>query len=130
MDQNEFIGIGRRKCAVARVRIKAGSGKFLVNDKEFDFSKLSDATNTILTKPLKTVDMDGKLDLVVRVNGGGENGQMGAIALGLARALEQMDGNFRIPLKRAGLLTRDFRVKERKKAGRPGARKRFQFSKR
>ncbi len=130
MDQNEFIGIGRRKCAVARVRIKAGSGKFLVNDKEFDFSKLSDATNIILTKPLKTVDMDGKLDLVVRVNGGGENGQMGAIALGLARALEQMDGNFRIPLKRAGLLTRDFRVKERKKAGRPGARKRFQFSKR
>ncbi|MDR1665795.1 MAG: 30S ribosomal protein S9 [Puniceicoccales bacterium] len=130
MNSNEFSGVGRRKSAVARVRIKPGNGRCFVNDREVDFSQLSDSANTLFTKPLKVTQMEGKLDLFVRVAGGGEVGQMGAISMGLSRAIEKMNGELRAPLKEAGLLTRDSRVRERKKPGRPGARKRFQFSKR
>jgi small subunit ribosomal protein S9 len=130
METGDCVGIGRRKCAVARVRVRPGSGKVLINREEVDFSTLSDAANTLFLKPLKTVEMDGKVDLFVRVNGGGGVGRIGAISLGLSRALQKMNPSFREALKKEGLLTCDDRVKERKKPGRPGARKRFQFSKR
>ena len=126
----EFIGIGRRKTAVARVRISKGDNKWFVNGKELVRSDLSDDLNSSLMKPLRTVALEEGIYLRAYVQGGGFVGQMGAIVLGLSRALEKMNPEWRFALKKAGLLTRDSRVKERKKPGQPGARKRFQFSKR
>lgn len=126
----EFVAVGRRKTAIARVRIKRGSGKWIINEKEVERSKLSDTINTLLVRPLKVVDMEDSIDFRIRVHGGGEMGQMEAISLGLARALEKMNATWRLSLKKEGLLSRDSRSKERKKPGQPGARKRFQFSKR
>lgn len=128
--KEEFLGTGRRKNAVARVRISRGSGQFTVNDKELNVYCYTEDLSRSASAPLAIVEMLDQIDVRVSVFGGGPNGQAGAIAHGLARALQTMDENLRSPLKKAGLLTRDPRMKERKKSGQPGARKRFQFSKR
>ncbi|MFA5257178.1 MAG: 30S ribosomal protein S9 [Opitutales bacterium] len=129
--QNVFVTIGRRKTASARVRLlSGGSGKITVNEKEGDVYLYDAALLSIATKPLRTVQTEEQFDIIVRVAGGGPFGQAVAISHGLARALEKFNPEWRIALKKAGLLTRDPRERERKKSGQPGARKRFQFSKR
>lgn len=126
-----IFATGRRKRASARVRIvPEGSGKFTVNGKDMDVYCYSESLARVAEGPLNTVEMKGQFDVIAKVQGGGPNGQAEAIAHGLARALEKFDGELRIKLKRAGHLKRDPRRRERKKAGQPGARKRFQFSKR
>ena len=129
-DLVEFLGTGRRKTSVARVRLAVGTGKFTINGKSFEDYCYQEETQKIALSPLVTAGMTGKVDIRVNVFGGGAHGQAGAIRLGIARALCAMDINFRQALKKAGHLTRDGRAKERKKPGQPGARKRFQFSKR
>lgn len=126
----EFVTVGRRKTAVAKVRLSKGTGVWTINGKEVDRSKLSDEINALLVKPFRTVGDEDGLNFRAFVSGGGYMGQVDAIVLGIARALEKMNPEWRLPLKKAGLLTRDARSKERKKPGRPKARKRFQFSKR
>ena len=123
-------GTGRRKTAVARVRLLPGDGKWLVNDVAIEEYIHSEAMRQYLNQPLALTGLTGKFDVVVSANGGGISGQSGAIRHGLARALVASDANLREVLKKAGCLTRDSRMKERKKPGQPGARKRFQFSKR
>ena len=126
----EFIGTGRRKTSTARVRIKEGTGKYLINGRELmDYCKTEQQQKAVIS-PLTTVEKTNSVDVSVNVSGGGGTGQSGAIRHGLSRALEKMDAELRIPLKRAGHLRRDPRKIERKKTGQPGARKRFQFSKR
>ena len=125
------MGTGRRKTAVARVRLTAGgSGKITVNGRAVENYFTVENQRTIAVKPLETVEMNEKDDVRVRVAGGGNAGQAGAVRLGIARALEKYNGELRQPLKDAGHLSRDPRKKERKKPGQPGARKRFQYSKR
>ncbi|MDR0647618.1 MAG: 30S ribosomal protein S9 [Puniceicoccales bacterium] len=126
----EFVAVGRRKTSVARVRIAKGNGQWFINGKEMVRSKLPDSVNALLIKPLRVVDVEENINFRTYARGGGEMGQMQAIALGLARALEKMNPEWRSALKKEGLLTRDPRSKERKKPGQVGARKRFQFSKR
>ncbi len=123
-------GTGRRKTAVARVRLVSGSGKWIVNDKAIENYIHSDALRQYLAQPLSLTGLTEKYDVVVSAKGGGISGQSGAIRHGLARALIAADATLRDVLKKAGCLTRDSRMKERKKPGQPGARKRFQFSKR
>jgi len=125
-----FTGTGRRKTATARVRLQSGTGKLVVNGRDFDryFSHENFAKQAYA--PLLTVDMKEKIDITVNVAGGGVAGQAGAVAHGIARALQKMNMELRPALKKAGHIKRDPREKERKKAGQPGARKRFQFSKR
>ena len=123
-------GTGRRKSAVARVRIRPGKGHFLINGRKIDqfFTKPQDRQD--MTAPLELVQLKDKIDVYVRVNGGGTTGQAGAILLGLSRALKNYDSSLESALRNAGFLTRDAREVERKKYGQPGARRRFQFSKR
>jgi len=130
VESNVFLGTGRRKTAVARVRLVEGSGKIVINGKENEDFFSHDNFKRIALSPLATAELKDKVDILARVQGGGDSGQAGAISLGIARALLKLDGELRTPLKQAGLLTRDPRMKERKKAGQPGARKKFQFSKR
>lgn len=125
-----FVAVGRRKTSTARVRLASGSGKISVNDKPVETYCFTEALAKAATRPISVAGLDGSLDIEVRVNGGGCNSQAGAISHGIARAIEKYNPDLRAPLKQAGLLTRDGRSKERKKSGRPGARKRFQFSKR
>jgi small subunit ribosomal protein S9 len=127
---NVFTGTGRRKTATARVRVTDGTGKLLVNGRELDRYFSHDNFAKQAYAPLLTVDMKEKLDVTVNVAGGGVAGQAGAVAHGIARALQKMNRELRPALKKAGFIRRDPREKERKKAGQPGARKRFQFSKR
>lgn len=126
----EFVTVGRRKTAVARVRLSKGEGRWAINGQEVDRAKLSDEINSLLVKPFRVVGDESSFNFRAFVKGGGFMGQTEAIVLGLARALEKMNPEWRPLLKKEGLLTRDSRSKERKKPGRPGARKRFQFSKR
>ncbi len=126
----EYLGTGRRKCAVARVRLAPGAGKITINGRPIEGYFLVDTQRMWATHALKVTDTAAKFDARVNVNGGGPNGQAGAVRLGIARALLRVDLNYRPALKAEGLLTRDSRVRERKKYGQPGARKRFQFSKR
>jgi|TARA_B100001245_G_scaffold59607_1_gene41006 small subunit ribosomal protein S9 len=127
----EFLGTGRRKTAVARVRLTTGgSGKVTVNGRAVENYFTVENQRTIAVKPLETVELNEKADVRVRVGGGGIAGQAGAVRLGIARALEKYNGELRQALKDAGHLSRDPRKKERKKPGQPGARKRFQYSKR
>ena len=126
----EFAGTGRRKTSVARVRLVPGSGKVLVNKREFDDYFPLISLREYILNPLQVTETEGKYDLLVKVTGGGINGQAGAVRHGIARALLSVDENLRRVLKPHGMLTRDARMKERKKPGQPGARKRFQFSKR
>ena len=126
----EFLGTGRRKTAVARVRIATGSGKITVNGRAFDSYFPLETLRSTVSGPLTITGTTDKLDVRVNVTGGGPNGQAGAVRHGIARALLEFDVNLRPALKAEGFLTRDSRAKERKKYGQPGARKRFQFSKR
>ncbi|MEI7947317.1 MAG: 30S ribosomal protein S9 [bacterium] len=123
-------GTGRRKTAVARVRLVPGKGKWMVNDVAIDQYIHSEAMRQYLAQPLALTGSEGKYDVLVSAKGGGISGQSGAIRHGLSRALIAADESLRDVLKKAGCLTRDSRMKERKKPGQPGARKRFQFSKR
>ncbi len=127
---SDFMGTGRRKTSIARVRLKAGSGKRTVNGRDLDqyFSRL--ALSRIAIQPLVSSNNLDKYDIVANVRGGGTTGQAGAISLGVARALLRIDATLRGMLGKEGLLTRDARMKERKKYGQAAARKRFQFSKR
>ena len=124
------ITVGRRKEAVARVRLTPGTGNITVNGRTMDEYFGRETSKMILVEPLKLVDQMGKLDVAVNANGGGLSGQAGAIRHGISRALVDLNPEWRSILKKAGFLTRDARAVERKKYGRPGARKRFQFSKR
>ena len=126
----EFLGTGRRKTAVARVRLAAGAGKFTVNGRTLDKYFLTETQRTQVLLPLSLTETAAKFDVRVNVSGGGPNGQAGAVRHGIARALLKADINLRPALKAEGLLTRDPRMRERKKYGQPGARKRFQYSKR
>jgi small subunit ribosomal protein S9 len=126
----EFIATGRRKTSVARIRLIPGSGKIDINGRSFeDYFPSTPLQNTVL-QPLQTVKMVNSYDVSINTSGGGPAGQAGAARLAIARALIQVDENLRKALKSDGLLRRDPRMKERKKSGQPGARKRFQFSKR
>mgnify|MGYP003574489933 CR=1 FL=1 len=125
-----YYGTGRRKTSAARVYLRPGSGAFTVNDRTFDEYFSSEMLKMIIRQPLAITETADKFDLFVRVQGGGYTGQAGALRHGIARALIEYNPEFRPTLKKAGFLTRDPRVVERKKYGQPGARKRFQFSKR
>jgi small subunit ribosomal protein S9 len=127
---NEFLGTGRRKTSVARVRLASGSGKITVNGRPFENYFPMDTLRATATQPLTLTGTAEKVDARINVTGGGPNGQAGAVRHGIARALLKFDVNLRPQLKAEGLLTRDPRMKERKKYGQPGARKRFQYSKR
>jgi small subunit ribosomal protein S9 len=126
----EYLGTGRRKTAVARVRLASGEGKITVNGRPLENYFPLETQRVTVSQPLTVTGTAGKLDARVNVTGGGPNGQAGAVRHGIARALLQFDANLRTMLKGEGLLTRDPRMKERKKYGQPGARKRYQFSKR
>lgn len=128
--QAAYTGTGRRKDSVASVRLVPGNGKITVNDKDVD--QYIPFPNLVkdLKQPLTLTETEGQYDIHVNVNGGGFSGQAGAIRLGIARALLEVDPDFRSPLKKAGFLTRDPRMKERKKPGLKKARKASQFSKR
>ena len=126
----EFLGTGRRKTSVARVRLSLGTGKLFVNGRAFENYFTIENHRLTVMGPLQKTDTANKYDIQVNVRGGGPTGQAGAVRHGIARALLEADVNFRPALKAEGFLTRDSRMKERKKYGQPGARKRFQFSKR
>jgi small subunit ribosomal protein S9 len=130
MATTQKITTGRRKVSVARVRLVPGTGNITVNGRALDEYFGRETSKMILVEPLKLVDQMGKVDVVVNANGGGLSGQAGAIRHGISRALVIMNPEWRPVLKKAGFLTRDARAVERKKYGQPGARKRFQFSKR
>lgn len=122
--------VGRRKEAVARVRLTPGEGKIIVNKKPLLSFFKRETLKMIIEQPLNLTESIGKYDIIANVKGGGLSGMAGAVRLGIARALIKVDEDHRPKLKAAGFLTRDPRMKERKKYGQPGARKRFQFSKR
>lgn len=126
----EFLGTGRRKTSVARVRLTTGSGKVVVNGRALETYFPTESLRGQALLPLALTGLAEKFDVRVSVSGGGPNGQAGAVRHGIARALLTVDANLRPALKAEGLLTRDPRMKERKKYGQPGARKRFQYSKR
>lgn len=126
----EFIATGRRKTSVARIRMTPGIGKIEINGRAFEEYFPTTVLQNAVLAPLQAAKGANAFDLSVNTHGGGTTGQAGAIRLAIARALLQTDENLRSPLKEEGLLTRDPRMKERKKSGQPGARKRFQFSKR
>lgn len=125
-----FYGTGRRKSSVARVRVYQGTGKVTINERDIDDYFGLETLKLIVRQPLTITETNDKFDIVCRVAGGGVTGQAGAIRHGIARALLQADESFRPALKKAGLLTRDPRMKERKKYGLKGARRAPQFSKR
>jgi small subunit ribosomal protein S9 len=126
----EFLGTGRRKTSVARVRLMSGTGKITVNGRAFENYFPMESLRGQAAQPLAVTGTADKFDARIKVRGGGPSGQAGAVRHGIARALLVADANFRPTLKAEGLLTRDSRMKERKKYGQPGARKRFQYSKR
>ena len=126
----KHLGTGRRKSAVARVRLETGTGKILVNGRPFETYFPMESLRVVAVQPLTVTGSTEKFDTHITVAGGGPTGQAGAVRHGLARALLRMDANLRSVLKAEGLLTRDSRMKERKKYGQPGARKRLQYSKR
>src|SRR5262249_26107223 len=127
---SQHTGTGRRKTAVARVRLTSGTGKILINGRTFENYFPDESQRVIVSQPLTSTGTGDKYDAHITVTGGGPSGQAGAVRHGLARALLTVDANLRPILKSEGLLTRDSRMRERKKYGQPGARKRFQYSKR
>jgi small subunit ribosomal protein S9 len=129
-ETNTIVTIGRRKTASARVRLTTGTGKLSVNGRKLDQYFAHENFAKLAYAPLLTVEMKDKIDIDANVSGGGTGGQAVAVAHGIARALQKLNAELRPALKKAGHLTRDPRERERKKAGQPGARKRFQFSKR
>jgi len=129
-NQTEYYGTGRRKTSVARVYLRPGSGRFIVNKRPYD-EYFPRATHRMdMESPLVLTENKGSFDVYVNVNGGGHTGQTGAIRLGISRALLELNPEYRATLKKEGYLTRDARKVERKKYGKAGARKSFQFSKR
>jgi small subunit ribosomal protein S9 len=126
----QYYATGRRKEAVARVYLRPGQGKITINKRDFDHYFVRESSKLIIRQPLELTNSATDFDITVNVRGGGKSGQAGAILLGVARALCLVNPAFRPVLKQRGLLTRDSRKVERKKYGQPGARKRFQFSKR
>ena len=126
----EYAATGRRKTAVARVRLVTGTGKWTVNRRDVKQYFPAEALRTYIAEPMALTSTLDKFDLSARLSGGGISGQAGALRHGIARALTLSDAGLREVLKNSGCLTRDSRMKERKKSGQPGARKRFQFSKR
>jgi small subunit ribosomal protein S9 len=126
----EFVATGRRKTSVARIRMIPGSGKIDINGRSFEDYFPTPSLQNIVLQPLQTAKAINAYDLSINASGGGATGQAGAVRLAISRALVQVDGDLRRPLKTEGLLRRDPRMRERKKSGQPGARKRFQFSKR
>ena len=131
METNQYLGTGRRKTSVARVRLLSnGSGKFIVNDRELEEYFDREDLRMVVKQPLELTKTETKFDVFVNIKGGGISGQAGAIRHGIARALENSDKSLRDKLKKTGYLTRDPRMRERKKYGQKGARARFQFSKR
>ena len=128
--KHDVCTVGRRKESVARVYFYSGKGQITINDRSLDEYFSRETSKMILKQPLELTNTVSKYDIRVNVNGGGQNGQAGAIRLAIARGLQTIDVELRGALKKAGMLTRDSRVVERKKYGQPGARKKFQFSKR
>ena len=126
----EYYGTGRRKTSTARVHMRPGSGQITVNSRTFDEYFPNEVLKMIIKQPLSLTETNDKFDIVITVDGGGPSGQAGAIRHGISRALQIYNMELRKRLKKAGLLTRDPRMKERKKYGQRGARARFQFSKR
>jgi small subunit ribosomal protein S9 len=126
----QYYGTGRRKSATARVYLRAGGGDFKINRKSFDQYFPNETLRMIIRQPLQLTETVAKFDILINVRGGGPAGQAGAIRHGITRALLEYNADLRPTLKKAGLVTRDPRIKERKKYGQKGARKRFQFSKR
>jgi small subunit ribosomal protein S9 len=126
----EYLATGRRKRSIAKVRLVSGKGKIIVNNKTIDEYFPRETLKMLLYQPFQIVGITGKYDAIITVNGGGLSGQASAIRHGIARALVNLNPDFRAKLKKEGLLTRDPREVERKKYGQPKARKRFQFSKR
>ena len=129
-DLVQYYGTGRRKSSTARVFLRPGSGEFRVNGRPFDVYFVTDAQRIEARQPLVATETDGSFNIVAVVSGGGVTAQAGAMKMGIARALLEFKPELRGQLKKAGFLSRDARVKERKKYGQKGARKRFQFSKR
>ena len=130
MAEIQYYGTGRRKTSTARVYLRAGGGDFLINRKSFDKYFPNETLRMIIRQPLQLTETVTKFDVLINVRGGGPAGQAGAIRHGITRALLEYNADLRPTLKHAGLITRDPRIKERKKYGQKGARKRFQFSKR
>ena len=128
--EKRFYATGKKKYAIARVYMKEGSGNLTVNKRNFDDYFTRDSLKMLIMQPLDIVGARNRFDFFVNVSGGGIAGQAGAIKHGIAKTLIEYDVEWRLALKKAGFLTRDSRIKERKKYGQPGARKRFQFSKR
>jgi small subunit ribosomal protein S9 len=129
-EQVQYLGTGRRKTSVARVILRPGEGKVVVNDRPFDAYFPSEALRVEVQQPMRDAGFQGKFDVLIKAHGGGIHGQAGAARLGIARALLVYNPELRSQLRQGGFLTRDPRAKERKKYGQKGARKRFQFSKR
>jgi small subunit ribosomal protein S9 len=129
-DEEQYHAIGRRKSASARVFLTPGDGEVIINDEPVDDYFTRRALIANLLKPLEHLEMENEVDILATVQGGGKAGQSDALILGIARALTLLDPDLRGPLKSEGFLTRDDRVKERKKYGQAGARKQFQYSKR
>ncbi len=129
-NQVQYLGTGRRKTAVARVFLRPGSGKIQINDQSTDQYFPTESLKSKVRQPLRASETDGKFDALILVHGGGKAGQADAVRLGIARALQNFNLELRPLLKKGGYLTRDPRKHERKKYGKPGARKRFQYSKR
>lgn len=125
-----WVAVGRRKTSTARVQLKRGSGLVIVNKKDGDKFFSTEHTLKLVRKPFQLCDVVKQFDVIATTSGGGITGQAEAINMGIARCLVQINPNFEAPLRKNGLLTRDSRMVERKKYGQPGARKRFQFSKR
>ena len=127
---DRFYGTGRRKTSVARVWIRPGAGRNAINGRAFEDYFRRETLRMIIAQPLQVTNTVGQFDVIATVGGGGPTGQAGAVRHGIARALARFDDKLRLPLKKAGLLTRDPRMRERKKYGQPGARQKFQYSKR
>lgn len=126
----QYYGTGRRKTSTARVYLRPGAGEVVINRKPFDKYFPNETLRMIIRQPLQLTETTTKFNLLINVKGGGPSGQAGAIRHGITRALMEFNADLRSALKQAGLVTRDPRIKERKKYGQKGARKRFQFSKR
>jgi len=127
---DRFYATGRRKTSVARVWIRPGAGRIVINRRAFEDYFPRETLRMIIAQPLEVTSTVGQFDIFATVRGDGPTGQAGAVRHGLSRALARFDEKFRLPLKKAGLLTRDPRMRERKKYGQPGARQKFQYSKR
>jgi small subunit ribosomal protein S9 len=130
MSEERYYATGRRKTSVARVWLTPGEGSVVINKRSIDDYLKRETAKMVIRQPLELTETLGKFDIYVNVRGGGISGQAGAIKHGISRALLAVNPDFRPLLKKSGFLTRDSRVKERKKYGQPGARKRFQYSKR